>query len=294
MQAKVLQAQSISLEGLFYSGKCYTGFTRSRLIFTRIYGGGYVSGDKSNNGFYNPAGLINASFANGGQGIVYVAINYRLGALGWLAGPSFQQQGGISNAALYDQRLAIEWVKDNIHLFGGDPGQITLIGESAGAGSIVHQITAFGGQRDISFQRAIPQSPVSICISDQFTQENNTMNFFHNLNATSLDDARAASTTDVIQANRHTVYTSTYGQYTLSPVVDSIFVPDRPELLLLTGTAYAQNISIMIGHNTNEGPLLTPSYVQDDSSLAAYLKYRYPTVNDATISYIIDNLYPAV
>lgn len=59
-------------------------------------------------------------------------MNYRLGALGWLAGPTLQQSGGVSNAGLYDQRLAIEWVAKYIHLFGGDPNQITLLGESAG------------------------------------------------------------------------------------------------------------------------------------------------------------------
>ena len=61
-----------------------------------------------------------------------MAMNYRLGALGWSAGPSFQASGGVSNAGLYDQRLAIEWVAKYIHLFGGDPNQITVFGESAG------------------------------------------------------------------------------------------------------------------------------------------------------------------
>lgn len=61
-----------------------------------------------------------------------MAINYRLGALGWLSGPTLQAAGGVSNAGLYDQRLATEWVAQYIHLFGGDAGQITIMGESAG------------------------------------------------------------------------------------------------------------------------------------------------------------------
>lgn len=110
----------------------------------RIYGGGYTLGSKISSG--NPAGLIAASMynstsgtngTNSTEGIIFVAMNYRLGALGWLSGPSFQGEGGVSNAALYDQRLAIQWVRQNIQLFGGDPNRITLMGESAGGGSIM-------------------------------------------------------------------------------------------------------------------------------------------------------------
>ena len=96
----------------------------------RIYGGGYTGGSKLTSG--NPSGLIKASQKTGGQGIIFVAMNYRLGALGFLAGPTLQGSGGVSNAAFYDQRLAIEWVKDKIHLFGGDPNRVTIMGESAG------------------------------------------------------------------------------------------------------------------------------------------------------------------
>ncbi|KAJ9651969.1 hypothetical protein H2198_008795, partial [Neophaeococcomyces mojaviensis] len=244
-------------------------------------------------GIYNPSGLINASQANGGQGIVYVALNYRLGALGWLAGPSFQQQGGVSNAALYDQRLAIEWVKTNIHLFGGDPNQITLIGESAGGGSIMHQITAYGGLKGVSFQRAIPQSPGWFPISSPYIQENDTMNFFHNLNATTLADARAASSAQVITANLLTVYASPYGGYTFGPVVDGIFVPTQPGLSLLTNVSYAKNISVMAGHNTNEGPGFTPPYVRTDDDLRAYIRSNYPGAVPAVVDTIL-KLYPAV
>ena len=90
---------------------------------------------------------------------MFVAINYRLGAFGWLSGPTLQSDG-TANAGLYDQRLALEWVQKNIHLFGGDANCVTVAGESAGGGSIMHQITAFGGLKGAApFQQAILQSP---------------------------------------------------------------------------------------------------------------------------------------
>lgn len=100
------------------------------LIFTRIYGGGYNVGSKDVNA--DGLGLMDAATAYSDQGLIFVSINYRLGALGWSSGPSLQASGGVSNAGLYDQRLAIEWVAKNIHLFGGDGQQITIMGESAG------------------------------------------------------------------------------------------------------------------------------------------------------------------
>lgn len=243
---------------------------------------------------YNPLGLLNESRSDGGPGIIYVAINYRLGALGWLAGPTFQEEGGISNAALYDQRLAIEWVKTNIHLFGGDPNQITLLGESAGGGSIMHQITAFGGQQGVSFQRAIPQSPGWFPVQTPYSQENITQRYYNALNVTSLAEARAASSAAVIEANLLTVYASTYGQFTFGPVVDGIFVPNQPGLSLLTHTAYAQNVSVMAGHNTNEGPLFTPPYVRTDDEVKAYLKANFPGAVPSILDAVVTKYYPPV
>lgn len=92
-----------------------------------IYGGGYTTGDKSALNGGGPSGLIHRS----NDSIIYVALNYRLGAFGWLSGPTFQQNG-TANAGLHDQRFALEWVQRYIHLFGGDPGRVTVMGESAG------------------------------------------------------------------------------------------------------------------------------------------------------------------
>ena len=85
------------------------------------------------------------------QRVVVVSVNYRLGALGWLTGAP----GVTPNCGQLDQVLALEWVRDNIEAFGGDPGCVTVFGESAGAGSVIHLMTLGTGL----FHRAIAQSP---------------------------------------------------------------------------------------------------------------------------------------
>jgi carboxylesterase type B len=60
--------------------------------------------------------------------MIFVALNYRLGAFGFLAGPEVEMDG-TQNAGLYDQRLALDWIQLNIPLFGGSPERVTVIGE---------------------------------------------------------------------------------------------------------------------------------------------------------------------
>lgn len=93
--------------------------------------------------------------------VVWVAPNYRLGIFGFLAGPSFAlAPGTVVNAGLYDQKLALQWVQDKIHLFNGQKDEVTVVGASAGAGSILHHITANGGEGDAPlFKRALPIGP---------------------------------------------------------------------------------------------------------------------------------------
>src|SRR5262249_52842288 len=71
------------------------------------------------------------------KGVIAVTLNYRLGALGWLAHPEMTAEGGgsSSNYGLWDQILALQWVHDNITIFGGDPGNVTLTGFSSAAGA---------------------------------------------------------------------------------------------------------------------------------------------------------------
>ena len=97
------------------------------------------------------------------RGIIVVTINYRLGALGWLAHPQLSAQSpqGISgNYGLLDEIEALKWVKRNIEAFGGDPANVTIAGESAGGLSVLYLMTSPAARG--LFAKAIAQSSYMI------------------------------------------------------------------------------------------------------------------------------------
>jgi para-nitrobenzyl esterase len=91
------------------------------------------------------------------QGVVVVTINYRLGAMGFFAHPALADEGSnVGNQGLLDQQQALKWVQANIEAFGGDPDNVTIAGESAGAGSVCMHLVA-PGSRGL-FHRAVGES----------------------------------------------------------------------------------------------------------------------------------------
>ena len=257
-------------------------------VLVWIYGGGYTTGDKS---FYNGAGLIQASQATSPEGVIFVALNYRLGAFGFLSGPTLQSNG-VANAALYDQRLALDWVRDNIHLFGGDPNRVTVIGESAGGGSIMHQITAFGGLKGPApFQQAVLQSPAFQNIVSNYQEEQIFETFLSLLNVSTIDEARLLPASALITANIIQVANSSYADFTYGPVVDGLFAPATPGKLLLQGS-YDHSPTIMLGHNADEGLLFTNPAVTNDTAFTEYVSQQFPTIDPSVLSYIENILYP--
>jgi para-nitrobenzyl esterase len=124
-------------------------------VFFWIYGGALVGGANREE-TYDGAHLA-------AHGIVVVSINYRLGVLGWLAHPELSKESplGVSgNYGLLDQIEALQWVKRNIGAFGGDPSNVTIAGESAGALSVMYLMSAPPARG--LFARAIAESAYMI------------------------------------------------------------------------------------------------------------------------------------
>ncbi len=129
-----------------------------RPVLVWIHGGAFVFGS---GGFalYNGAHLARAG------DVVVVTINYRLGALGFLQPDKAAAEAGfVGNCGLRDQVAALKWVQSNIASFGGDPGRVTIFGESAGAMSVA-TLLAVPEARGL-FQRAIAQSGAAHNVTD--------------------------------------------------------------------------------------------------------------------------------
>ncbi|KAI9834035.1 MAG: hypothetical protein M1819_003320 [Sarea resinae] len=258
-----------------------------------FHGGGYALGSKISNG--SPIGLLQTSFEGGGEGAIYVAMNYRLAAFGWLAGPTLQSNG-TANAGFYDQRLALEWVQTHIHLFGGDPGRVTAFGESAGGGSILHQITAYGGAQGSNstpFQQALMQSPAFIPSPGHYTHETIFQAFLKNANVSTLQAARQLPSSILLAANKATQATAFYGTFNFGPSPDGSFVPDLPGNLLLQGS-YDHQLVVLAAHNSNEGNRYTDPKATNDTAFTEYMQLYFPQANPAVISYLSETLYPPI
>ena len=123
-------------------------------VLVWIHGGAFVIGAGSQSMF---DGSVLAR-----RGAVVVTFNYRLGALGFFSHPALDraEKGGPVNFGLLDQIAALQWVRDNIAAFGGDPGNVTIFGESAGAQSVL-ALFASPLARGL-FHKGIAQSPYGI------------------------------------------------------------------------------------------------------------------------------------
>lgn len=250
-----------------------------------MFGGGFYEGSKESQG--NPAGIVSRSISHPSTapGVIWVALNYRLGALGWLAGPSFAEQGGLQNAGFYDQRLAFEWIEKNIHQFGGDPEKVTIMGASAGASSGMHQITAYGGEKHAPFQQAFLLSPAFQPDPYNFQQEAVYQNFLHKANVSSLAELRNLSSEAIIKANEAAIFTASYANSGFGPVVDGVFATALPQALLSQGRRAKNVKNVMSGHNTQEGLIFTNPAIQNTSAFDAFLKTVLP---DAQTQYLND------
>ncbi|OAA37066.1 carboxylesterase family protein [Beauveria brongniartii RCEF 3172] len=245
-------------------------------VIVWIYGGGFVNGIKSSSNSGLPGGLLDRA----GNNAVYVALNYRLGAFGFLAGASFEDAGGVPNAGLLDQRLALEWVQENIHLFGGDPQRVTVMGESAGGGSILHQITANGGSQG-------PAYPESV-------KERKFIDFLQLLNVSSLAEARQVPSEALIQANAEYIAGQpTGGVLPFLPSHDGSFLPDEPATLLAQGR-FDQSVDIFVGSNTNDGLYFGDFAVTSDDEFRAWLAQVYSSIRPEDVETLTTSLYPPV
>ena len=217
--------------------------TGSRPVMVWIYGGSFVRGSSAQFAYDG------ARLARDGD-VVFVSLNYRLGALGFL---DLDVPGWQTNNGLRDQLAALAWVRDNIAAFGGDPSRMTVFGESAGAIS-VSALLAAPESRGL-FQRAIMQSGAGREAVSRESARAMSAGFMRHLGLepTDADGARKASTDDILNAQMAATLEAMAREGIgggFQPVLDGDFLPVQPVEAVSAGAV--ADIPILAGTTMDE------------------------------------------
>lgn len=266
--------------------------TAERLpVFVNIHGGGFSTGSYSG---------TQDSFIK--EGIVYVSIEYRLGALGFMAHPELTKESpeGISgNYGIYDQIMALNWIHDNIAAFGGDPEKVTICGESAGGISVA--ILCASPLCKGLFRAAISESgsshtPVSD-LGQRVAGNNKTVAAAEVLGTEfqkkfakvkNLKQLRKVSAEDIIK-------NTGFAQFW--PVVDGVAIIDDQYRQYEEGNY--NDVPVIVGYNSDEGSLFMQGgnlamyngmVGAQFSEFADKLKAAYPATTDQEANWALQDL----
>lgn len=219
-----------------------------RPVMVWIYGGAFIMGTSADP-HYNGTALA-------AEDVVVVSLNYRVGILGSFAHPELARESprGVSgNYGLMDQIAALRWVRDNIEAFGGDPDNITIFGQSAGAFSVAYHLVM--PQSRGLFHRAIAQSgaplgrPDSEILLGRLPEMQQAgAAFGRRIGQPDLVGLRSLPPETLIKE---------YGfSWQFYPVIDGFLVPEHPFRMLAAGNC--ARVPVMAGHNHDEGSLFPP------------------------------------
>ena len=225
----------------------------SRLpVMVWLHGGSYMYGTGS---IYDASEL-----ARSGQ-VVVVTVNYRLGALGFLALPQLKAENPALSFGLQDQQAALKWVHSNISAFGGDKDRVTLFGESAGAASTCVHLASPSASG--LFHRAIIQSgacDASWAAIPLAKAYDTGRDFAQQMGCTDegsvLACLRSKSTADLLRFVPRAADANPGDPSAALPwigVIDGVLIPDMPLNIVKAGQA--AKVPVMLGTNQNEGGL---------------------------------------
>ena len=159
-----------------------------------------------------------------------------------------------------------------------------MLGQSAGASSILHHITAAGGRKHgwpsfpPAFQSAILQSPGFFPEGNPKETDDTYKEFLKLTNSTDFYDLQNKSTEALKAANAKMTYLSQYGLFRFGPSVDQRFVADLPGKELAAGNHH-KGISLMIGHTQRDGLVFTPPWLRTNGELRNYTQYLFPNMS---------------
>jgi para-nitrobenzyl esterase len=222
-------------------------------VMVFVHGGGYILGSSATP-LYDGAALAR-------RGCVYVSVNYRLGALGCLDLSSLSTPDITIDSNLYlrDLVLALQWIRDNIAQFGGDPDKVTIFGESAGACITTTLLTVPAAEG--LFARAIAESPASGLVRSAEISAEIAKRFASLLDVGTEDAAEAllrVPAAQLVQAQHQLIdqgMESRLGAFPIGPVTGDDVLPIDPIEAMRSGRAH--RVPLIVGTNAEEGRLFT-------------------------------------
>ncbi|KAJ6466845.1 Alpha/Beta hydrolase protein [Mycena sanguinolenta] len=266
-------------------------------VMVYIYGGGLWDGN-INERTNEPDGLILQSVANG-LPVVYVAMNYRLNVFGFALNDALNATDSL-NVGLKDQRLALEWVQQNIEYFGGDPDQVTIFGQSSGALAVTLQILAYGGTQPSPFNGALIESTALEANMTSTLTRDVFINVAVLTGCAENGDAQSAATIACMRnltmdklwnatlTNYNSLSAFTDGDIWL-PNVDGTFIPAAPSQLVRTGNF--TKMPVVVGWTRDDATLFTPGAIATDADTREFVGSYYPFLNSTNFETLMD-LYP--
>ncbi|KAJ7259139.1 Alpha/Beta hydrolase protein [Mycena haematopus] len=271
----------------------------SRLpVLVFFHGGGFQAGSAIT---APPDELIQGA----AKPFIFVTFQYRLGQFGFLPGKQVAQNG-LLNAGLWDQRAGLEWVQRYIKAFGGDPSQVTIWGQSAGAASVTYHLIAQGGQDKHIFHRAMADSaPILFMPSNTDTFVQNLFDQFAGLagcggTADIMSCLRAASTQSLAVGGSATLANRTSALFPFGPILDGAFITERPVEAFRNGKFI--RVPVLFGSNTNEGshwsaelhnPAANTSEPNaTETTVFNFLSGQWPGLTPATFNIATSYFYP--
>jgi para-nitrobenzyl esterase len=262
---------------------------KRRPVMVWFHGGGNTGGNA------NPYHGIQAVEESD---IVLVTVNYRLGALGFLALPALDAENAnhvSGNQGIEDQQLALEWVRDNIAAFSGDPDNVTIFGVSAGANDIAAHLVSPAS--DGLFHKAIIESLAGPAVNDVSLAEAEASDLaaIHTADtATSPLGCLAAeiNSDQLLACLRSLPATQLLSLASPGAIVDGVFVPQFPPTAFANGDF--NRVPIIEGSNQTEGTFFQ-NVTRTEAGYNAFLTRRFAGNPNAAalVSYVEFVLYPS-
>lgn len=253
-------------------------------VLVYFYGGGFIAGDASEPRYDGESMARN--------GIVAITVNYRLGIFGFLAHPELSAEApykASGNYGLLDQTAALQWVKKNINVFGGDPSRITIAGESAGSISVSAQMASPLAKNLLAGAIGESGSILGALQAVPLAQGEETgRQFAQSVGVSSLAALRNMCADSLLNA------ATKFGAFRFSATVDGYFFPESPFAIYASGKQ--AQVPLLAGWNNeemnyrmvlgNEKPTVT-AYEQAVRRLygavAEEALRHYPATHDAAV-----------